>query len=178
MLLHDLQELDDNLGRRSNQNLSLTGLFSVVDSVQGVSQNRGSSHNSEQLVKRAQSNKTESSMSVLEWKESWAKDSKLSQNNPRYLVSLFRKPSEWKASWDANCYENSPKSQDSQTIVLPIVRDGNPLALLMQKLAVHTIWSRRRSTKSEQECEKFSLFTHNVDTARTFLMYRSTFYFS
>lgn len=66
MLLHDLQELDDNLGRRSNQDLSLTGLFSVVDSVQGVSQNRGSSHNSEQLVKRAQSNKTESSMSVLE----------------------------------------------------------------------------------------------------------------
>ena len=42
--LHDLQELDDNLGGRSDQNLTLTGLFSVVNSVQGISQNRGSSH--------------------------------------------------------------------------------------------------------------------------------------
>ena len=44
MLLHDRQELDDDLGRRSDQDLSLAGLLSVVDSVQGVSQNRGSSH--------------------------------------------------------------------------------------------------------------------------------------
>lgn len=44
VLLHDLQELDDNLGRRSDQDLSLAGLLGVVDSVQGVGQYRGSGH--------------------------------------------------------------------------------------------------------------------------------------
>ena len=44
MLLNDLQELDDDLRGRSNDDLSLTGLLGVVDSVQGISQNRCSSH--------------------------------------------------------------------------------------------------------------------------------------
>ncbi|KAH3664110.1 hypothetical protein OGAPHI_004824 [Ogataea philodendri] len=44
VLLHNGEELDDHLGRRSDQDLSLSGLFGVVDGVEGVSQNRGSSH--------------------------------------------------------------------------------------------------------------------------------------
>lgn len=44
MLLHHGQELDDDLRRRSDHHLSLAGLFGVVDSIQGVSQNGGSSH--------------------------------------------------------------------------------------------------------------------------------------
>ena len=53
MSLHNLQELDDNLGRRSNQNLTLTGLFSVVNSVQSISQNRRSSHCSISVTQKA-----------------------------------------------------------------------------------------------------------------------------
>ena len=37
VLLHDLQELDDDLGRWSDQDLTLTGLFGVVDGVQSIS---------------------------------------------------------------------------------------------------------------------------------------------
>jgi len=44
VLLHNLQELDDNLRGRSDQDLTLTGLLGVVDSVQGVSKDRGSGH--------------------------------------------------------------------------------------------------------------------------------------
>jgi hypothetical protein len=44
MLLHDLQELDDDLGCGSNQDLSLTSLLGVGDGLEGVSKNRGSSH--------------------------------------------------------------------------------------------------------------------------------------
>ena len=44
VLLHDGQELDDDLRRGSDHHLSLTGLFGVVDSIQGVSQNGSSSH--------------------------------------------------------------------------------------------------------------------------------------
>lgn len=44
MLLHNLEELDDNLGGRSDENLSLTGLFGVVDGVKSVSENGSTSH--------------------------------------------------------------------------------------------------------------------------------------
>lgn len=44
VLLHNLQELDDDLRGRSDQHLALAGLLSVVDGVQSVSQNGGSSH--------------------------------------------------------------------------------------------------------------------------------------
>ena len=37
VLLHNLQKLDDDLRGWSNQNLTLTGLFGVVDSVQSIS---------------------------------------------------------------------------------------------------------------------------------------------
>lgn len=36
MLLHDGQELDDDLGGGSNQDLTLTGLLGIVDCVQGI----------------------------------------------------------------------------------------------------------------------------------------------
>lgn len=41
VLLHDGQELDDDLGRRSDHNLTLTGLLGVVDGVQSSRQRRG-----------------------------------------------------------------------------------------------------------------------------------------
>lgn len=44
VLLHDSQELDDDLGRRSNDNLSLTSLFSVGNGLKSVSENRSASH--------------------------------------------------------------------------------------------------------------------------------------
>lgn len=36
MLLHDSEELDDDLGRRPDQNLALAGLLGVVHGVQGI----------------------------------------------------------------------------------------------------------------------------------------------
>lgn len=36
MLLHDAEELDDDLGRRPDQNLALAGLLGVVHSVEGI----------------------------------------------------------------------------------------------------------------------------------------------
>jgi hypothetical protein len=44
VLLDNLQELDDNLGGWSDDDLSLTGLLGVVDGVQSVSEDRGSGH--------------------------------------------------------------------------------------------------------------------------------------
>lgn len=44
MLLDDSQESNDNLGRRSNQNLSLTSLLGVGNSLKGVSESRSSGH--------------------------------------------------------------------------------------------------------------------------------------
>ncbi|EEQ39429.1 40S ribosomal protein S22 [Clavispora lusitaniae ATCC 42720] len=44
VLLHNLQELDDDLGGWSDQDLTLTGLFSVVDGVQSVSEDGSSGH--------------------------------------------------------------------------------------------------------------------------------------
>jgi hypothetical protein len=37
--LHDLQELDDDLGGRSDQDLTLAGLLGIVDGVEGVVEN-------------------------------------------------------------------------------------------------------------------------------------------
>lgn len=36
MLLHDAQELDNDLGARSDQNLALAGFLGVVDGVKGI----------------------------------------------------------------------------------------------------------------------------------------------
>lgn len=36
MLLHHLQELDDDLGARADQDLALAGLFGVVDGVERI----------------------------------------------------------------------------------------------------------------------------------------------
>lgn len=44
VLLHDGQELDDDLGGWSDQDLSLTGLFSVVDGVERICEDGGSGH--------------------------------------------------------------------------------------------------------------------------------------
>ena len=39
MTLHDLEELDDDLGARSDQDLALAGLLGVVDGVEGIVEN-------------------------------------------------------------------------------------------------------------------------------------------
>lgn len=52
VLLHNLEELDDHLGRRSDQHLTLAGLLSVVDGVQGVSQHGGSGHSGSLAMER------------------------------------------------------------------------------------------------------------------------------
>lgn len=44
VLLHHGQELDDDLGRGSDQDLSLAGLLGVGDGLESVSENGGSSH--------------------------------------------------------------------------------------------------------------------------------------
>jgi hypothetical protein len=44
VLLHNRQELDDNLGRGTNENLSLTTAFGVVDVVQTIVQDGDSDH--------------------------------------------------------------------------------------------------------------------------------------
>ena len=44
MLLHDTQELDDDLGARSDEDLSLAGLLGVVEGVQGIVQNGSLDH--------------------------------------------------------------------------------------------------------------------------------------
>lgn len=44
MLLHDLQELDDDLGRRSDQDLALAGLLGVVDVLKSIVENGGADH--------------------------------------------------------------------------------------------------------------------------------------
>lgn len=44
VLLHDGQELDDDLGGRTDENLSLTTAFSVVDAVQAIVQDGDSDH--------------------------------------------------------------------------------------------------------------------------------------
>lgn len=37
--LHNLEELDDDLGARSDQDLTLAGLLGVVDGVEGIVEN-------------------------------------------------------------------------------------------------------------------------------------------
>lgn len=44
MLLHDTQELDDDLRARSDQDLTLAGLLGVVQGVEGIVQNRSLNH--------------------------------------------------------------------------------------------------------------------------------------
>lgn len=44
MLLHDLQELDNDLGRRSDQDLALAGLLGIVDALESVVENGGADH--------------------------------------------------------------------------------------------------------------------------------------
>jgi hypothetical protein len=40
VFLHDTEELDDNLGRRADQDLSLSRLLSVVDGIERIVQDR------------------------------------------------------------------------------------------------------------------------------------------
>ena len=42
--LHDIEELEDNLGARADQDLTLVHLLSVDDGLEGISKNVGSNH--------------------------------------------------------------------------------------------------------------------------------------
>jgi hypothetical protein len=44
MLLHNVQELDDDLGGRTDEDLTLSGLLGVVDGVQAVVENGSLDH--------------------------------------------------------------------------------------------------------------------------------------
>lgn len=44
VLLHDLQELDNDLGGRSDQDLALAGLLGVVDALESIVENGGADH--------------------------------------------------------------------------------------------------------------------------------------
>jgi hypothetical protein len=44
VLLHDLKELDDDLGGRTDQDLALAGLLGIVDALQRIVENGGSDH--------------------------------------------------------------------------------------------------------------------------------------
>lgn len=44
MTLHDLQELDDNLGAWADQNLALAGLLGVVDGIERIVEDGGLDH--------------------------------------------------------------------------------------------------------------------------------------
>jgi hypothetical protein len=44
VLLHDLQELDDDLGGRSDQDLALAGLLGVVDALESIVEDGGADH--------------------------------------------------------------------------------------------------------------------------------------
>lgn len=44
VLLHDLEELDDDLGRRTDHDLALAGLLGVVDAVEGIVENGSADH--------------------------------------------------------------------------------------------------------------------------------------
>jgi hypothetical protein len=44
VFLHDTEELDDNLGGRADQDLSLSRLLGVVDGIERIVQNRSFDH--------------------------------------------------------------------------------------------------------------------------------------
>ena len=44
MLLHDVQETDDDLGGRADQDLALAGLLGVVDGVKRIVEDRSADH--------------------------------------------------------------------------------------------------------------------------------------
>lgn len=44
VLLHDLQELDNDLGGRSDQDLALAGLLGVVDALESIVENGSADH--------------------------------------------------------------------------------------------------------------------------------------
>lgn len=44
VLLHNLQELDNDLGRRSDQDLALASLLGVVDALESIVENGGADH--------------------------------------------------------------------------------------------------------------------------------------
>lgn len=44
VLLHDLQELDNDLGRRSDQDLTLASLLGVVDALESIVENGSADH--------------------------------------------------------------------------------------------------------------------------------------
>lgn len=44
MLLHDSQELDNDLGARADEHLALAGLLGVVDALQSIVEDGGADH--------------------------------------------------------------------------------------------------------------------------------------
>lgn len=46
MALHDLEELDNDLGRRTDQDLALARLLGVVDGVERIVEDGGANHGS------------------------------------------------------------------------------------------------------------------------------------
>lgn len=44
MLLHDLEELDDNLGDGADQDLTLTTLLSIIDALESIVQHADTHH--------------------------------------------------------------------------------------------------------------------------------------
>lgn len=44
MLLHDLEELDNDLGRRTDEDLALAGLLGVVHALESIVKNGGADH--------------------------------------------------------------------------------------------------------------------------------------
>jgi len=44
VLLHDAEELDDDLGRRMDENLTLSGLLGIVDAVERIVEDGGLDH--------------------------------------------------------------------------------------------------------------------------------------
>ena len=44
MLLHDSQELDDDLGAGADQDLTFASLFGIVDALEGIVEDRGFDH--------------------------------------------------------------------------------------------------------------------------------------
>jgi hypothetical protein len=44
VFLHDTEELDDNLGGRTDQDLSLSGLLGVVDGIERIVEDRSFDH--------------------------------------------------------------------------------------------------------------------------------------
>lgn len=63
--LHDLQELDNDLGRGPDQGLALAGLLGVVDGVESIVENGGADHLGGSSSERRFSNRQEEEVRYL-----------------------------------------------------------------------------------------------------------------